>query len=57
MIIQRDKLTVQNEYNDKYGNQNMDRNELFELYKENEGVEYVEMVKKSVVCSSNGRKI
>ena len=57
MIIQRDKLTVQNEYNDTYGNQNMDRNELFELYKENEGVEYVEMVKKSVVCSSNGRKI
>ena len=35
---------------DIYGTQNLDRNELFELFKENEGAEYVEAIKKNVVC-------
>ena len=34
---------------DSYANQNLDRNELFSLFKENEGVEYVEAVKKNIV--------
>lgn len=34
---------------DIYGTQNLDRNELFELFKENEGAEYVEAIKKNVV--------
>lgn len=32
-----------------YGTQNLDKNELFELFKENEGVEYVDAIKKNVV--------
>jgi hypothetical protein len=34
---------------DIYGAQNLDKNELFELFKENEGVEYVDAIRKNVV--------
>lgn len=36
---------------DMYGTQNLDKNELFELFKENEGAEYVEAIKRNVVES------
>jgi hypothetical protein len=36
---------------DSYAGQNLDKNELFQMFKENEGAEYVEAIKKNVVNS------